>query len=227
MKNLLFACFALALTTTSFAQDLKIGVLGGGNLFSLTQTIDPEPDDFEAVDALGFGYQAGLFVDVPLNDRFELHLEGLYQVRSLSSETETQSTILGVDFLTKLNTTNTDAFFQAPILAGFKVNDMLTLRVGPSFGILLSSNQSYETETTIGGVTTTDSGEEESTDGRNAFEAGLCFGGQINFSDNLSLGLTYSRAFTDFFEETSFEGTDFSTKYGGVQLNLLFALSSN
>ena len=174
-----------------------------------------------------FGYQAGGFVGIPLNDRFELQIAGLYQVRTVTSETETQSNILGVDFTSKLNSSNTDAYFYAPILAGFKVNDLLTLQFGPSAGMLLSSKQTYDSETTIGGVTSTDSGEDESTDGRNEFELGLCFGAQVNFSNNFAFGLTYSRAMSDFWEETSFEGTDYTTKYGGVQLNLLFALSSN
>lgn len=224
MKKQLFMFFAAALMTSGLvAQNLKFGALAGGNFNSISQSVDPEPDGYEYDGFNGFGFHLGAFGEYALSESLGLRAELQFQQRGLKDEFDETVEIFGVETTSKGESTSTDTFLAIPILASIKVGDTFSIHAGPSLGFLLGSKQTFESEVTIAGETTSTSGDDDSTEGRNGFELGLSIGGEYNLNQNMGIGFRYTRGLTDISDETEANGVTVKNNYNVVQLYFAYA----
>lgn len=132
MKKITIIVLLLAVTQFSFAQSIKIGPKIGANLVKVSG------QSFE--DGFNFGYCGGAFAEVKLNDKWYVQPEVLF------NETKLRRTD---KFATLYNPTLSvndvkDVSFQylsIPLLAGYKVTNLLSLQAGAQYGIKLNNNQ--------------------------------------------------------------------------------------
>lgn len=131
--------FAMAMTTTGFAQDgtsttstdtrenFKFGVKAGINL---SNVYDEEGDDFVADGKVGFA--GGVFVAIPLGAYVGIQPELLYSQKGFKSESEG---LFGEDY----KFTRTTSHLDIPVHLQIKPIENLSILVGPQFSYLLST----------------------------------------------------------------------------------------
>lgn len=132
--------FAMAVSTTSFAQDgtstssstdtredLKFGVKAGINL---SNVYDEEGEDFVADGKVGFA--GGVFVSLPLGTYVGIQPELLYSQKGFKWESEG---LLGEDY----EFTRTTSYLDIPVHLQIKPTENLSILVGPQFSYLLST----------------------------------------------------------------------------------------
>jgi hypothetical protein len=128
IKLLFTAVLSVLLFSVSQAQSFHAGVMAGANLNKIDgQSFKSEFD---------FGYHAGAFVEIGLGKKFSIEPQVLF------SQTSTDTT---TSFSTVYNTNNlsnvTLNYLSIPLLANYKLSKLLSIQVGPQYGILLNSNE--------------------------------------------------------------------------------------
>ena len=130
MKSKISLLVALVvLAQVSFAQ-FSIGVKGGANITKI--------DGRSFSDEFKYGYHLGGFATIGLGGRFGIQPEVLFNQLQTKTGTEFetiyQNAVSGATDV-KLN------YLSIPILLNYKVLPVLSLQVGPQFGILLDQNK--------------------------------------------------------------------------------------
>lgn len=158
MKKVLLAMFAIVVfAATSQAQGIRLGAKLGANLNKISgQSFN---------DGFDLGYHVGGFLEIDLNKKWGIQPEVLW------SQTSTKRTSFNTLYANDINPLNNDQkikldYLSIPILLRYNVGNILTLNVGPQFGILLNQDK-----------TLLQSGE-------SAFKSGdfsMVAGGQLNF----------------------------------------------
>jgi hypothetical protein len=119
----------VVLAQVSFAQ-FSIGVKGGANITKI--------DGRSFSDEFKYGYHLGGFATIGLGGRFGIQPEVLFNQLQTKTGTEFetiyQNAVSGATDV-KLN------YLSIPILLNYKVLPVLSLQVGPQFGILLDQNK--------------------------------------------------------------------------------------
>jgi hypothetical protein len=133
-KIFLIATLGLCIFQFSNAQGFKVGVKVGANLSNLTGT------SFK--DGFDFGYHAGLFSELMITEKFGIQPELLFSetnLRTGASFNSLYSTIALSD-ITKIKL----QYMMIPVLLDFKPISLVTLQVGPQFGILMNQTKSLQ-----------------------------------------------------------------------------------
>jgi hypothetical protein len=131
MKKSCFLVFAVIVISASRiqAQSFHLGVKAGTNL----SKIDGRSFD----DGFQWGFTAGAFAELNINKKWGIQPEVLFS----QSKTQTASDFNEV-FAEGFNSTNvTLNYLSIPILLSFKPIPILSIQVGPQFGILMSTSQ--------------------------------------------------------------------------------------
>jgi outer membrane protein with beta-barrel domain len=128
IKLLFTAVLSVLLFSVSQAQSFHAGIMAGANLNKIDgQSFKNEFD---------FGYHAGAFVEIGLGKKFSIEPQVLF------SQTSTDTT---TNFSTVYNTNNlsnvTLNYLSIPLLANYKLSKLLSIQLGPQYGILLNSNE--------------------------------------------------------------------------------------
>ncbi len=138
-KSLVFLAVALALTSVSFAQKktsgFHLGLKAGANIFKV--------DGRSFKEEFKFGYNAGAFVQIPIGAKWELQPELLWNQTNYRTGNSFSSLYPEGknDVEGKLN------YVSIPILLTYKPVKILSLQVGPQFGILASQDKDLLGET--------------------------------------------------------------------------------
>ena len=154
-KNIFSTLTVLLLVTFINTQGLRIGVKAGANLTKI--------DGISFDDSYKLSYQAGGFLEIDFTKKFGIQPEVLFS--QTSSKTESGAAPL----YTNLNT-NTDVnlnYLTIPVLLRFNVGNLVTLNLGPQYGILLNKDNTVL------------------QNGQNAFKGGdfsMVGGAQLNIS---------------------------------------------
>lgn len=134
--------FAMAVTTTGFAQDgtttsstdtrenFKFGVKAGINF---SNVYDEEGEDFVADGKVGFA--GGVFFSIPLGKFVGIQPEILYSEKGFKAE----GSFLGVNYDFKRKTTHLDI----PVHFQIKPTENLSILVGPQFSYLLETKNEF------------------------------------------------------------------------------------
>ena len=133
MKKLTFTLLLTLLVSASLFAQVSVGVKAGGAFSSHTS------------EGIGLGegefmkptYLGGLFVSVPLTDKFSLQPEVLYTNKGDQSSSG--------DLRYNLH------YINLPIMLRYHVLDKLTIELGPEFGYLLSAGTNFNSGGFSGG----------------------------------------------------------------------------
>ena len=124
MKKL-FLGVAISMSALSFAQ--SVGIKGGGNITTVSGLENIQAD-------YNFGWQAGAFVNIPVNEKFSIQPEVLYNTRGavLSSD----EPIIGdkvEEANWKLN------YISVPVMFQYNATPKFYVEAGPQFSYMLLS----------------------------------------------------------------------------------------
>lgn len=115
------------ISTTAFSQKIHIGFKGGASINKLTGKSFKEE--------FSFGYHLGGFVEVGLGKKFGIQPEIIFSQVNVDTS-NTFSTVYQFKQLDKVQL----KYLSIPILLNIKPSKMLTLQVGPQFGILTNKS---------------------------------------------------------------------------------------
>ncbi len=209
MKKLIFipAIFCMALTTvfnTTSAQSTKptFGIKAGANVTTLGKyEVGGTAYDYDHK----FGFQGGVFADLPLTSQVSFMPQALYSQKG-GNVKATVGTTTG-ELRTKIN------YLDVPLLIGFKPCPEVTISAGPQLSFLLSQS----TDTYVNGAST--SNNNSTTDLRKSLIGGN-IGVGYNFNSNVSLNANYTMDFKSVANDNINQG---KTKNSGFGLALGYA----
>lgn len=133
-KSLALLTVALAFATCSFAQ-FHVGVKGGANIFKV--------DGQKFSDEFKFGYNLGAFLEIPLGTKWAIQPELLWSQTNYRTGGEFSDLYPDGenDVEGKLN------YISIPLLLTYKPVKVLSLQLGPQYGILASQDKDLLGET--------------------------------------------------------------------------------
>ena len=127
-KSLTLLALAIVFASTSFAQGLHLGVKGGVNLLKV--------DGKSFNEEFRHGYNAGLYAEINFNNKWGIQPEVMWNqanTRTSMHFSDIYNEGLGELKDVKLN------YLSVPILLNIKPSKLLTLQVGPQFGVLINT----------------------------------------------------------------------------------------
>jgi hypothetical protein len=125
-KLVMFALICMV-STSAFSQRVKVGFKGGASINKLSGKSFKEE--------FSFGYHIGGFFELGLGKKFGIQPEILFSQTNI----DTSSTFTSVYQFNKISKVQL-RYLSFPILLNIKPVKMLTLQVGPQFGILTNKS---------------------------------------------------------------------------------------
>jgi hypothetical protein len=221
-KQILLAAACCGLAFASQAQGIKVGPRIGVNF--ATMAFDPEEEGFDPKSRTGL--QAGLVVNIGVNEMFSIQPEILFSQKGYKVE-ETEDGIEG-----KLDVAT--SYLEVPILAKVQFGSggvKPFINAGPYFGYWMGGN----TKLTIDGDDIFDEDfdfDDESMDNANRMDIGLSVGAGIGFDagpGQLTLDVRYGLGLTSLSDEPEGWDSDVDGEYGteknrvlGVSISYMF-----
>lgn len=129
-KSLTLLAVAIAISSITFAQGLQAGVKGGVNLIKI--------DGKSFSEEFRHGYNLGGFVELNFNDKWGVQPEVLWN--QANTRTSTEFSDIYDEGLRELKDVKLN-YLSIPILLNYKVSKLITLQLGPQFGILINKDQ--------------------------------------------------------------------------------------
>ncbi|WP_017257947.1 porin family protein [Pedobacter arcticus] len=208
MKKLFIVAFALLVAGKVSAQDskgLNFGIKGGVNFSNIIKT-----DDSDFKTDYNTGFNAGLYVSIPIVDRLSFQPELMFSQKGYKSE---RTGILGDGTLTQ--TTN---WIEVPILAKISPVAGFNIVIGPQVSFLTKTNTKYEGTFTNAQQTTY----EDDADKFKKSIVGGVLGAGFDISKNLSLNARYALDFQKNNEDGTNETPAFKNQVWQAGLALHF-----
>lgn len=134
-KSLALLTIALTLTTLSFAQGFHLGAKAGANIFKV--------DGKSFSEEFKFGYHLGAFAEININQKWGIQPELLWSQTNYRTGDNFDDLYPGgkSDVEGKLN------YISIPILLTYRPVKLLSLQLGPQFGIMASQDKDLLGET--------------------------------------------------------------------------------
>ncbi len=134
-KSLALLAVALALTTFSFAQGFHLGFKAGANILKV--------DGKSFSDEFQFGYHLGAFAEININQKWGIQPELLWNQTNYRTADNFDDLYPNgkSDVEGKLN------YISIPILLTYRPVKLLSLQLGPQFGIMTSQDKDLLGET--------------------------------------------------------------------------------
>ncbi len=176
--------------------DVGFGIKGGYNLSNLT-------GDVENAESKS-GFHLGLFVEIPVAERFSIQPEVLYSAQGAKYETE--SSLINQRLEYKANYD----YINVPVLAKFYATEGLAIEVGPQFGFLVSAKDKLETSGVVDTETETDV-----KDNLESFDFSIAAGLSYKLPSNLLFGARYNFGLSNMVKDAS---DDYKVRNGVLQV---------
>nr|WP_294898705.1 porin family protein [uncultured Pedobacter sp.] len=208
MKKIFIVAFALLVAGKVSAQESKgpsFGVKGG---ISFSNIIKTDNSDFKTNYTTGFN--AGVFVNIPIVDRLSFQPEAMFSQKGYKSE---RTGILGDGTLTQ--TTN---WIEVPILAKINPASGFNIYLGPQVSFLTRTKTKYD-----GNFSSSEQTKYE--DDANKFKksiVGGVLGAGFDITNNLSLNARYALDFQKNNEDGTTETPAFKNQTWQAGLALKF-----
>ncbi len=194
--------FALAGVYQASAQTARMGIKGGLNASNLYVN---EVNDENA----RIGFHVGFYGQVLSTETVALQLELLYSTKGAKTE---YRGFFDQDVTFNLN------YIELPVLAVFKVGDLMEIHAGGYGSYLVGANISYE-----GAVTSTD---RIDRDNLKSFDYGLALGLGVNFG-NVQVGGRYNYGLAEIADSNEARVLLGNAKNSAAQLFISFNLNNN
>ena len=198
MKNLILAAMVGFLSATSiYAQSddrtTLFGVKGGVNLSKVTGD-DIGESDFRT------SFHLGLFMEIPLTERFSFQPEVLYSGQGFTAITRDQNNIFDVDDNVEYQLN----YIQVPLMAKLYLVKGLYAEAGPQFGFKVNEEIDYK-PAQEGGSSNIDPDDSYIK----GFDTNVAVGAGYKFDNGFSLSARYTHGLTNMFkDETIFKNVD-------------------
>lgn len=126
--KILVLAILTSLTSSAFAQRIKVGIKGGASINKLSgKSFDDE---------FSWGYHAGAFVDVGITKKFSIQPEVLFNQVNV----DTSSNFSSIYQFNKVGKVDLK-YIAIPILLNFKPVKYVSLQAGPQFGVLINKSR--------------------------------------------------------------------------------------
>ena len=207
MKKL-FLGAAIAMSSLAFAQ--QFGVKGGLNVSSISNTEDLLAPVLDADSKSKIGFNAGVFMNMPLTADFGIQPEILYnnlgaKMTADDGKGNSGSLKLNLDYI------------SVPVMFQYNATPEFYLEAGPQFSLLVSS----KLKTEANGKTETSSDVDK--DDFNSFDFGLGIGAGYYITPQLGVTARYVAGFTEISKENP---TDNKLKNNVFQVGLAYKFGS-
>lgn len=154
------------------------------------------------------GFNAGVFVNIPLSRQFALQPEVLYNqmgAKSVLTSSEVQSGNTTVK--TEQNVSTTLNYISVPLMVQFKPTDNFYFEAGPEFSYFINGKDKGESmvSSTTNGVTSTQiqsASRDIDKDAIQRFNFGLGLGLGYYFTDHLGINARYVNSLTHIYKDT-------------------------
>ncbi|MDR6515432.1 porin family protein [Chryseobacterium camelliae] len=154
------------------------------------------------------GFNAGVFVNIPLAKQFALQPEVLYNqmgAKSVLTSSEVQSGNTTVK--TEQNVSTTLNYISVPLMVQFKPTDNFYFEAGPEFSYFINGKDKGESmvSSTTNGITTTQiqsASRDIDKDAIQRFNFGLGLGLGYYFTDHLGVNARYVNSLTHIYKDT-------------------------
>ena len=189
MKKI-FLGAALAVGTLGFAQ--SFGVKGGGNMSTVAGLEDIDTE-------YKFGWNAGIFMNIPLSESFSLQPEALYNTlgtKAKFSDNTDNDVTWKLDYVT------------VPVMVQYNATPKFYLEAGPQFGVLVSSKEKVGSETS-----------ESNIEDMNHFDFGAAAGLGYWITPNLGVNARYVAGFSDIMRGN---GSNKDVRNNNIQVGLSY-----
>ena len=198
MKKLFLATIVGFLSlTTMYAQSddstTQFGVKGGVNLSNITG------DDIGDLDSRT-SFHLGLFLEIPISERFSFQPEVLYSGQGFTAISRGQSNIFDVDDNVEYQLN----YIQVPLMAKFYLVKGLHIEAGPQFGFKVNEEIDYKPASDGGDVViNTDDSQIK------GFDTNLALGAGYKFDNGFLVSARYTHGLTNIFKDNSlFQNAD-------------------
>jgi hypothetical protein len=128
--KLLIIFVSTLLSTSSFAQGLKIGVKVGASINKI------KGQSFK--DQFSFGYHLGAFATIKISDKIGIQPEVLFN----QTNVDTSSKFSDVYAFNKVNGVKLNQL-AIPLLLNYSPNKFVTFQVGPQYSILMNKDKTF------------------------------------------------------------------------------------
>lgn len=198
MKKLFLASMVgLLSATTIYAQSddntTQFGVKGGVNISNIIG------DDVGDLDSRT-SFNLGLFMEIPINERFSFQPEVLYSGQGFTAISRDQNNIFDVDD----NVEYQLSYIQVPLMAKVYLIKGLYAEAGPQFGFKVKEEIDYK-PASDGGDLEIDSDESYIKN----FDTSLAFGAGYKFDNGFSVSGRYTYGLTNIYkDDTLFQNVD-------------------
>ena len=127
--KLLSLAFILFICSAAYSQTFKVGIMGGASLGKIT--------GISFKDKFTLGYNVGGFATIGLGKKFAIQPEVLFcQVNTDTSDNF--SNVYAFNYVNNIQL----GYLSIPILLNYNVSKLITLQLGPQYGILIDQNRS-------------------------------------------------------------------------------------
>lgn len=132
MKKTFFTFILMTLCASALlAQGIGFGIKGGVNIANT----DISSDQFTLDTKSKLGFHGGVFVNLMFSDKLGIQPEVLYSLQGSKYD------ISSVDGKLTLG------YVNIPLLVRYNINEMISLHVGPQFGLLMSAEEEFDGDT--------------------------------------------------------------------------------
>lgn len=128
MRKLISSAVLLLIISSSFGQNINIGIKGGASINKL--------DGKAFKDEFSYGYHVGGFATIGLSKKFAIQPEVIFN----EIKADTASSFSTLYNFNKAKDVQLK-YLTIPILLNYNVSNLLALQVGPQFGILMNKDR--------------------------------------------------------------------------------------
>lgn len=176
---------AVAVSSLTFAQ--QFGIKGGMNVSSLSK------DSSLSDQKLKIGFNAGVFVDVPIGSQFSMQPELLYTQYGQKSTYNVPVPVTGGVENHKFSSSTHLDYVALPLMFQYNATPQFYLEAGPEFGLNVSAKDKRKDETTGQTFGETDN----YNDQINRFNLGIGIGAGYYFTPQVGITARYVAGLTD------------------------------
>ncbi|SHF94227.1 porin family protein [Chryseobacterium sp. OV279] len=206
MKKIILG-LSISLSALAFAQEkteaqskspITFGVKGGMNISTISEVYDNGWMYSDQKAKIGFN--AGVFANIPISEKFSLQPEILYS--GLGAKIET-SRMFDPGPMTKLEGKETLSlsYLSVPVMFQYNIIPDLYVEAGPEFGFLLGGRSKGEWTDTTDNIKTTTSYSDKLSNGLfNKFNFGIGIGAGYYFTQNLAVTARFTAGITDIYK---------------------------
>ncbi|PIF45802.1 outer membrane protein with beta-barrel domain [Chryseobacterium sp. 52] len=213
MKKLILGlAFAGSLLThaqekTKSTSPITFGVKAGLNASTLTKSDGNYgyDSDYNNDQKLKPGFNAGVFVNIPVAAKFSVQPELLFSQLGSKTEEETKSSN---SYRSEYDYKKTLSYLTLPLMVQYNILPQLYVEAGPEFGFLLGGKDKGDLTTikTSGSTTTTEKttfSNKINKDFYNKFNFGIGIGAGYYFTQNFGVTARFTAGITDIYKHNS------------------------